>query len=48
VKKPVIKAHGSSDDYLFYFTLKQAEKFVKSNAVPMMIKEFEKTKMDED
>jgi len=41
VKRPVIKAHGSSDDYLFYFTLKQAEEFVKSNAVNIMIKEFE-------
>ena len=43
VKRPVIKAHGSSDDYLFYFTLKQAEQFVKSKAVPIMIQEFEPT-----
>ena len=42
VKKPVVKAHGSSDEYLFYFTLKQAENFVKSNAVNKMITEFEK------
>ena len=27
VKKPVVKAHGSSDEYLFYFTIKQAEQF---------------------
>ena len=42
VKKPVVKAHGSSDDFLFYFTIKQAEKFVESQAVEKMIKEFEK------
>jgi len=42
VKKPVVKAHGSSDDYLFYFTVKQAEQFVKSNAVNVMISEFDK------
>lgn len=42
VKKPVVKAHGSSDDYLFYFTLKQAEKFAESKAVEKMITEFEK------
>ena len=33
VKKPVVKAHGSSDEYLFYYTIKQAEKFAKSKAV---------------
>ena len=42
VKKPVVKAHGSSDEYLFYFTLKQAENFVKSGAVDKMKEEFEK------
>lgn len=42
VKKPVVKAHGSSDEYLFYFTIKQAEKFAKSGAVEIMKKEFEK------
>ena len=42
VKKPVVKAHGSSDEYLFYFTIKQAESFVKSNAVEIMTEEFEK------
>ena len=42
VKKPVVKAHGSSDEYLFYFTLKQAEKFVESGAVEKMKEEFEK------
>ena len=44
VKKPVVKAHGSSDDYLFYFTIKQAEKFAKSGAVDIMKEEFEKIK----
>ena len=42
VKKPVVKAHGSSDDYLFYFTIKQAEQFVNNKAVDKMIEEFEK------
>lgn len=42
VKKPVVKAHGSSDEYLFYFTIKQAEKFVQNKAVDKMIEEFEK------
>jgi len=41
VKKPVVKAHGSSDEYLFYFTIKQAEKFVKNKAVDKMIEEFQ-------
>ncbi len=41
VKKPVVKAHGSSDEYLFYFTIKQAEAFVKNKAVDKMIEEFE-------
>lgn len=43
VKKPVVKAHGSSDEYLFYFTIKQAENFVKSGAVDKMKNEFEKS-----
>ena len=42
VKKPVVKAHGSSDEYLFYFTIKQAEQFVNNKAVDKMIEEFEK------
>ena len=42
VKKPVIKAHGSSDEKLFYYTIKQAENFVKSKSVEMMTEEFEK------
>ena len=42
VKKPVVKAHGSSDDYLFYFTIKQAENFAKSKTVEIMQEEFEK------
>ena len=42
VKKPVVKAHGSSDEELFEFTIKQAEKFVENKAVPKMIEEFEK------
>ncbi|MFR0823279.1 MAG: phosphate acyltransferase PlsX [Clostridia bacterium] len=41
VKKPVVKAHGSSDERLFEFTIKQAEQFVKNKAVEKMIEEFE-------
>ena len=42
VKKPVVKAHGSSDEKLFEYTIKQAEKFVENKAVEKMIEEFEK------
>ena len=42
VKKPVVKAHGSSDEKLFEFTIKQAEKFVENKAVDKMIEHFEK------
>ena len=41
VKKPVVKAHGSSDEELFEFTIKQAEKFVENKAVEKMIEHFE-------
>ncbi len=42
VKKPVVKAHGSSDELLFEYTIIQAEKFVENKAVEKMIEEFEK------
>ena len=42
VKRPVVKAHGSSDEKLFHFTIKQAEEFAKNGAVEMMIDEFSK------
>jgi len=42
VKKPVVKAHGSSDEKLFYYTIKQAENFAKSGTVEIIKKEFEK------
>ena len=42
VKKPVVKAHGSSDEQLFEFTIKQAEQFVENKAVDKMIEAFEK------
>ena len=44
VKKPVVKAHGSSDEKLFEFTVKQAEQFVNNKTVENLIAEFEKTK----
>lgn len=42
VKKPVVKAHGSSDEKLFEFTIKQAEQFVENKAVDKMIEAFQK------
>ena len=44
VKKPVVKAHGSSDKLLFEYTIIQAEKFVENKAVDKMIEEFNKQK----
>ena len=44
VKKPVVKAHGSSDEKLFEFTIKQAEKFVENKTVENLISEFENKK----
>ena len=42
VKKPVVKAHGSSDEKLFEFTIKQAEQFVENKAVEKLEQEFTK------
>jgi len=42
VKKPVLKAHGSSDELVFYYTLKQAVDFVNGDAVGKMIDAFNK------
>ena len=41
VKMPVVKAHGSSDDYLFRFTIRQAEQFVNNKTVEKLKKAFE-------
>ena len=46
VKKPVVKAHGSSDERLFEFTIKQAEKFVNNRTVENLISEFEKNQSE--
>ena len=40
VKKPIVKAHGSSDSLLFEYTIIQAEKFVENKAVDKMIEAF--------
>ena len=48
VKKPVVKAHGSSDELLFQYTIIQAEKFVENKAVEKMIEQFEKQKNEEN
>lgn len=45
VKKPIVKAHGSSDEKLFVYTLKQAEKFAEDKIVDTIINEYKK--MDE-
>ncbi len=41
VQKPVVKAHGSSDEKLFKFTIKQAEQFVKNKAVDQLTEVYE-------
>lgn len=46
VKKPVVKAHGSSDEILFEFTIKQAEQFVNNKTVDNLISEFEKSRIE--
>ena len=46
VKKPVVKAHGSSDETLFEFTIEQAEQFVNNKTVENLISEFEKQKTE--
>ena len=48
VKKPVVKAHGSSDEKLFEYTIIQAEKFVENNAVDKMIQAFDNSKKSND
>lgn len=46
VKKPVVKAHGSSDEKLFEYTILQAEKFVENKAVDKMIEAFTDTNVN--
>lgn len=41
VQKPVVKAHGSSDEKLFKFTIKQAEQFVNNHAVEKLTEVYE-------
>lgn len=41
VKKPIVKAHGSSDEKLFKFTIKQAEQFVNNKTVEKLTEQFE-------
>ena len=48
VKRPVLKAHGSSDELVFYYTLKQAEQFVKGNSVAKMTEAVEKIREVEE
>ena len=51
VQKPVVKAHGSSDEKLFKYTIKQAEQFVNNKAVDELKSVYEselnKEKMNE-
>jgi len=44
VQKPVVKAHGSSDEKLFRFTIKQAEQFVKNRTVDHLTEIYESDK----
>lgn len=46
VKKPVIKAHGSSDEKLFVYTLKQAENFVNDKTVDHIIEKYTNINID--
>ena len=48
VKKPVVKAHGSSDALLFEYTIIQAEKFVENKAVDKMKEAFENQRSKEN
>ena len=41
VKKPVVKAHGSSDEKLFEYTIKQAEQFVNNKSVDKLYEVYE-------
>ena len=41
VKKPVLKAHGSSDEDGFYYTLKQAEEFVSGGSTEKITQAFQ-------
>lgn len=47
VKKPVVKAHGSSDEKLFVYTLKQAENFARDKAVDHIVEEYQKIETTE-
>ena len=47
VQKPVVKAHGSSDEKLFKFTIKQAEQFVKNKAVDQLTEVYESSENKE-
>lgn len=47
VKKPVVKAHGSSDELLFEYTIIQAEKFVENKAVEKIEEQFKKLREQE-
>ena len=47
VQKPVVKAHGSSDEKLFEFTIKQAEQFVKNKAVDQLTEVYESSENKE-
>ena len=44
VKQPVIKCHGSSDEKLFVYTLKQAVKFVNDKTVENIIEKYAEMK----
>ena len=47
VQKPVVKAHGSSDEKLFKYTIKQAEQFVNNKAVDQLSEVYESSENKE-
>ena len=48
INKPVIKAHGNSDDYAFYSAIKQAMVMVESNLIEKVLEKLPKKEEIED
>ena len=46
-KRPVIKAHGSSDEKAIFNAVRQAKKFTQGNVINAMQKELEALKQKE-
>ena len=48
INKPVIKAHGNSDEYAYYSAIKQAIKMVDSNLIEKVLEKLPKKEESED